>query len=98
MDKDALRVIKYAAWVLKIFPKIIQNRAARWTLGQLRMLMPTSGFNITIADPVTAMVVTALQFLMTPAGQQICADIRAGGKTLIDDLLNHVHEAIPPKK
>ena len=54
--------------------------------------MPNSNLNISVSDPISAMVCAALNFLSTPAGQQICTDLR----TVVVDLVNHVHGAVTP--
>lgn len=51
--------------------------------------MPNN-IQLTVSDPVSAMVVAAFNFLSTPAGQNVCADIR----TVIIDLVNHVHNHV----
>lgn len=48
--------------------------------------MPTN-LAVSVSDPVSAMVVAALNFLSTSAGQTLCGDIR----TTIMDLINHIH-------
>lgn len=54
--------------------------------------MPNSNLNISVSDPISAMVCAALNFLSTPAGQQIVNDLR----TVVVDLVNHVHSRVTP--
>lgn len=68
----------------------IHRIQARVLCVRLKEFLPTN-MNISVSDPVSAMVCATLNFLSTPAGQQICADVRAAGKTIITDILDHVH-------
>jgi len=62
---------------------------------RLKELMPTSNIAFSVSDPVSAMVCASLTFLSTPQGQLIVADVRAAGKTIITDILDHVHQSLP---
>lgn len=87
LSKDPGSLIRQAAWITRKVPcNLLYRLHAGIIKRKLLSFMPTN-LAVTVSDPVSAMVVAALNFLSTPAGQTICGDVRS----LIVDLVNHIH-------
>lgn len=85
--KDPKRLIIQAGWMLSKVPLSFMHRFhAENITRNLLKLMPTN-LQLSVSDPVSALVIAALNFLSTPAGQTICGDVRG----VLVDLINHVH-------
>jgi len=71
-----------------------------FNLGGLRFLLDAK--ELPAMDPVTAInngIAALFQFLATPQGQLIVADIRAVNSkigTQLGDLIGHIHDQLPP--
>ena len=88
---DPADLIIEAARIARVIPiSLIQHLQARLITKRLKDLMPTN-VQFSVSDPISAMVCAALTFLSSPAGQQLCTDLRS----VVVDLIHHVHRQIP---
>lgn len=84
---DPKKLILQAGWMLRKIPVSLQHRLHAGIITRnLLKLMPTN-LQLSVSDPISAMVIAALNFLSTPAGQVICGDVRS----VLVDLIKHVH-------
>jgi len=91
LTRDPGKLLIEAVQVLEILPLgFMQRLHAQILTRKFLSLMPTP-ISLSVSDPLSAMVTAALNFLTSPGGQQLLADVRA----VAIDLINHVHGQLP---
>lgn len=93
---DAAKLVDAAHKIARFGPFNWANKLqARIITKRFISFMPSTSLAVSVSDPVSAMVIAALNFLSTPAGQAIVIDLTTGLKSVVVDLVNHIHGQLP---